>query len=91
MKLVWTEQAILDLVVARAYVAKDNPTAASILARRILQSTEKLCKHPEIGRKGRLAGTRELVIPGTPYLIPYRIHGDRIELLRILHGRQQYP
>jgi addiction module RelE/StbE family toxin len=91
VKLVWTEQAIQDLAVARAYVAKDNPGAAATVARRTLQATEKLFKHPEIGRKARLAGTRELVIPGTPYLIPYRIHGDRIELLRILHGRQQYP
>jgi toxin ParE1/3/4 len=91
VKIVWTIQAIHDLVQVREYIASDNPGAAAGIARRIIQATEKLTANPEIGRTGRLRGTRELIIPGTPYVVPYRVHGDRIELLRVLPGRQQYP
>jgi toxin ParE1/3/4 len=91
VRLVWTREAVRDLVEAREYVAKDNPSAAASLASRILLAARKLADHPEMGRRGRLAGTRELVIAGTPYLIPYRVQADRIELLRVLHGRRRYP
>jgi len=91
VKRVWTEQAVRDLVEARSFVQGDNPKAAARLARRILQAIEKLGRHPRMGRPGRLAGTRELIIAGTSYLVPYRIHSDRIELLRVLHGTRKYP
>ena len=91
MKLVWTEQAVRDLVELRAYIETDNPGAAADIAKRILQSTGRLLRHPEVGRPGRLRGTRELVIARTRYFIPYRIQRDRIELLRVIHGRRVYP
>lgn len=91
MKLVWTTQAIRDLLEIRAYVERDNPKAASDLAKRIRRATARLARHPESGRRGKLAGIRELVIARTPYLVPYRLHGDRIELLRVLHGRRLSP
>ena len=40
---------------------------------------------------GRVAGTRELVVPGTPYVIPYRLRTDRLEIIAIFHGRQKWP
>ena len=46
-----------------------------------------LIDHPSLGRAGRVPGTRELVVPDTPYLVPYRVRGMRIEILRIFHGR----
>ena len=91
LKIVWTNEAVRDLSAARDYVAKDNPIAAAKLASRIVKATAKLIKHPDIGRKGRLRGTRELVIPRTPYFIPYRVREDRIELLRVDHGARFYP
>ncbi len=91
MKLVWTNEAIRDLVEARSYVANDNPTAAVKLAKRIVAATKRLLRNPQIGRKGRLRGTRELIIPNTPYFIPYRVHGGRVELLRVYHGARLYP
>jgi len=50
-----------------------------------------LAEHPELGRLGRVRGTRELVVTGTRYLLIYRVKGDEIQILRVLHGRQQWP
>jgi toxin ParE1/3/4 len=44
-----------------------------------------------MGRPGRVSGTRELVIPGTPYIVPYRVRGGKLEILRILHATQRWP
>ncbi len=49
-----------------------------------------LAEHPELGRVGRVGGTRELVVTGTPYLLVYRIRGDELQILRVLHGRRQW-
>jgi toxin ParE1/3/4 len=57
----------------------------------IFAAVETLPRFPQSGRPGRRAGTRELVVSRTPFIVPYRIRGDVIELLRILHGRQRWP
>jgi toxin ParE1/3/4 len=46
---------------------------------------------PHRGRPGRWPGTRELVIPRTPYIVPYRVQGDLIEILRVFHGARRWP
>jgi toxin ParE1/3/4 len=91
LKLVWTRTAIRDLVGIRRYIGHDNTMAAQDVASRILDVVNKLRKHPEMGWIGRVAGTPELVVSGTPYLVPYRIRAKAIELLRVLHGRQEWP
>ncbi len=91
MKLVWTRAAIRDLIAIRRYIGHDNPMAAQEEASLIVNAVNKLGKHPESGRIGRVPYTRELVVSGTPYLVPYRIRSKRIELLRVLHGRQEWP
>jgi toxin ParE1/3/4 len=91
MRIVWTEPALRDLVFARDYVAHDDPLAAKNQAERVFGAVAGLLRFPEIGRPGRRAGTRELVISRTPYLMPYRLRGDTIEILRVLHGRQRWP
>lgn len=91
MKLVWTRAAIRDLIEIRRYIGHDNPMAAQEVASRIVNAVNRLGKHPELGRIGRVPYTRELVVSGTPYLVPYRIRSKRIELLRVLHGRQEWP
>lgn len=91
MKLAWTKTAIRDLVHIRRHIGNDNPKAAREVAGRILDAANKLSGHPEIGRMGRVVGTREIVVTGTPYLIPYRIHSKAIQLLRVLQGRQDWP
>jgi addiction module RelE/StbE family toxin len=91
MKVVWSRRAIRHLVALRDYIAEDSPQNAAVVAARILDSVELLTTHPEIGRPGRVVGTRELVVPGTPYIIPYRVRGERLELIAVFHGRQKWP
>jgi addiction module RelE/StbE family toxin len=91
MRLVWTELAVNDLAAARAYIAQDNPSAAEHQVARVLAAIAGLLRFPEIGRPGRRAGTRELVINRTPYIAAYRLRGDAIEILRVMHSRQRWP
>ena len=58
---------------------------------RIAEQIDILQQHPQMGRPGRKQGTRELVISRTPFIVVYRIKAKRIELLRVLHGAQQWP
>lgn len=91
MRIVWTHAAIRDLLQIRRYLERDNPPAASSVAAQILKSVSRLVDHPQMGRIGRLSGTRELVISKTPYVVPYRVQEETIELLRVIHSRQQWP
>lgn len=91
MTVVWSRRAIDNLVALRDYIEEDSPDSARSIARQILDAAELLTTQPHIGRPGRITGTRELVVAGTPYIIPYRVRGDRLELLAVLHGRQRWP
>jgi plasmid stabilization system protein ParE len=77
------------LIAVRAYVALDKPGAGARLAANILKQVESLAKSPARGRPGRVDGTRELLVP--PYLIPYRVVGDEIRILRVLHAAMRRP
>ena len=59
--------------------------------REFCKSVEALAGQPDMGRPGRIAGTRELVVSATPYVIPYRVRAGRLELLAVFHGRQKWP
>ncbi len=91
MKIAWTAPALRDLTAARAHIARDNPTAATQQVSLILKAVAQLPMFPESARPGRRAGTRERVVPNTPFLVPYPIRGEAIEVLRVLHGRQSWP
>lgn len=91
MKIVWSPRAVEHMIAVRAYIAEDNPEAAQTVAARIVASVEQLAIHPNRGRPGRVPGTRELVIAGTPYVLPYRVHLDRLEIIAVFHGRQSWP
>lgn len=80
-----------DLAAARAYVACDNLPAADRQVDRVLAAVAGLLQFPEIGRPGRRAGTRELGVSRTPYVVAYRLRADVIEILRVMHGRQRWP
>lgn len=73
------------------YIAQENPIAAIRLDEEIEAQTESLVQNPEIGREGRVAGTRELVIARTPFLAVYRVELDQIQILNLLHQSQQWP
>ena len=91
MGLAWQPLALADLRALRAYIARDDPGAARRVASRIRAAVERLADHPGAGRPGRVSGTRELVVAGTPYLVPYRVKGPAIEILRVYHGAQRWP
>jgi toxin ParE1/3/4 len=90
--IVWSPQALDDLESLRAYIAKDSPIAAARIALRIVDGVETvLSENPELGRQGRVAGTRELAIARTPYIVPYRVRGKTVEVLRVYHGARKWP
>jgi toxin ParE1/3/4 len=91
MKVVWSRRALRHLVHIRQHIEKDSQQKAALVATRILKAVDLLQSHPEIGRTGRVVGTRELVVPETPYVVPYRVRGQRLELIAVFHGRQKWP
>lgn len=91
MRLEWNALALADRRAIYDYVEQDDPRAAARLDERIGASVTRLRDFPESGRPGRVEGTRELVVGGAPYVIPYRIEADMVELLRVLHSAQLWP
>lgn len=91
MNIRWHRLARRDLVALRAYIARENPKAAARMAKRIRDAVEGLADNPSIGRPGRVIDTRELVVTGTPFLVPYTVVDDQIVILRVLHGAQRWP
>lgn len=85
MKIRWYSEAIQDLAEIRKYIRRDNPQAASSVGQRILQVVSLLKDQPALGRPGRVEGTRELIVPGLPFTIPYRVRQKEIHILRVLH------
>jgi toxin ParE1/3/4 len=93
MKLRYTERAIADLEAIQAYIAVDNPSAASKLGRRIKSAIDLLENLPELGRPGRFAQTRVLIVARTPYAVYYTVERDagEVVILHIRHGRRRPP
>ena len=89
MRVRWLRTALRNLDDEAAYIAKNDPQAAVRTVERIRRAVDRLSVHPEIGRSGRVSGTRELVVPDTPYIIPYRVKADWVEILRVFHGTRR--
>jgi toxin ParE1/3/4 len=90
MKIIWTQLALFDLGEAREHIMATSPSAAIQTIDRIEKSLEALESFPQMGRLGRVPGTRELVIPETPFILPYRIQRDSIEILAVIHGARKW-
>ena len=91
MRLVWTEPVRLDLREIFTYIAQENPNAAKRLLAEIKEKVILLQDNPMLGRSGRVDGTRELVITGTQYILPYRINNGQIQILAAFHCARQWP
>lgn len=91
MKLDWVGRSLADIDSINAYIRSSNPTAAARVFAAIKSTAERLRSFPRSGPPGRLPGTREIVVRGTSYLIVYRLGGETTEILRVLHGRQDWP
>ena len=85
----WTPTALRDLESLHDYISQDHAAAASAMVESILAGIAELGRHPEMGRTGRAAGTRELVIP--PYVVAYRARRNAIEVVAIIHGARRWP
>lgn len=90
MRILWRERAIRHLAAIEDYVEQRNPAAARAVQMRIARSVSLLSSHPEMGRPGRVEGTRELVVGDTPYIVAYAIIGDEVRILAVLHGAQRW-
>ncbi|MGM0632848.1 MAG: type II toxin-antitoxin system RelE/ParE family toxin [Pseudomonadota bacterium] len=95
MQLKWTEPATDDLDEVEAFISRDNsPVVAIDVVLKIIDTVERVLPvHPEVGRSGRVRGTRELVVDSVPYVVVYRLNkAERwIGVLRVLHDAQHWP
>lgn len=91
MRIFWTRLAVTDIRSARDYIAEENPSAAARVVGSVQKSARVLSRYPDIGRLGRVPGTRELVVPGTPFIISYRIRERGVEVLAVIHGARRWP
>lgn len=91
MRVDWTAPAARDLEAIGDYIARRNPGAARRTVRRILARVRSLATHPYLGRPGRIANTRELVITSTPFIAVYRVADDRLQILAVFHGARIWP
>lgn len=91
MELKWTQAALDDLDTAARFIAEDRPRAATAVATRILEAAEGLLDFPNLGRAGRVRGTRELVVSGSPLVLVYRVRLDEIHVLRLIHHARRWP
>src|ERR1700683_2898215 len=91
MHLEWSLFAQTDRDAIFDYIEADSPRAAVGVDARIREQVETLARFPHSGRPGRIEGTRELVISRTPYIVAYRITGNTVRILRVLHGARRWP
>lgn len=91
MQVKWTRKALLNLDAAIEYIARDNAAAAQKAAKQIWAGSQMLVYQPGIGRPGRVPGTRELIISGLPYILPYTEKAGTIFILRVIHTSMMWP
>ena len=91
LEIRWLKLALASLDAEAAFIALDNPAAAARMVDTIARTVNLLAQHPGLGRPGRVEGTRELVVANTPYLVPYRVRNNVVEILRVFHGARKWP
>ena len=91
MEVVWFKKAIWDLKSVRDYISQDNPKAAQKVVQSIKDKVSVLSEQPGIGRLGRVPNTKELIVGQSPFILPYRVRDNKIEILRVLHTSRQWP
>ena len=84
-----TRRAVSHIASFESFIATDNPGAARAVGRRIRAAFEMLCHFPEMGRPGRIPGTREWLVRRTPYVVVYAIGDSTIDILGVFHCAQE--
>lgn len=91
MRIKWLRTALRNLDDEATYIAQEDPAAARLVVARVLDAVAHLADQPGLGRPGRVPGTRELVVLKTRYLVPYRVQGNTVEVLRAFHTSRRLP
>lgn len=91
MRIRWTSPAATALEGVIDHIARENPRAAYRVVERIRIAVSQLSEHPRLGRSGRVRGTYEMVIHGIPYVVPYRIRRNEIQILGVYHTSRKWP
>lgn len=91
MRVRWLRRALRNLDEEATYIATDDAGAARLIVQRVLDAVAQLAEQPGLGRPGRVPGTRELVVKKTRYIVPYRVRGETVEILRAFHTSRRLP
>ena len=91
MRVRWLRKAIASLEAEAEYIAAENRIAAVEMFIYVKAKVDALGDFPATGRPGRIPNTRELVIDRYPYIVPYRVIGDELQVLRVFHTRRKPP
>ncbi|MBL8319544.1 MAG: type II toxin-antitoxin system RelE/ParE family toxin [Burkholderiaceae bacterium] len=91
MRVSWLRTALRNLEAEASFIAKDDAAAARLVVQRVLAAVAMLATQPALGRPGRVPNTRELVVLKTRYIVPYRMRGETIEILRVFHTSRRLP
>ena len=91
MRVRWLRTALRNLDEEASFIATDDSVAARLVVERGLEAVAQLAEQPGLGRPGRVHGTRELVVSKTRYIVPYRVRGDTVEILRVFHTSRRLP
>jgi toxin ParE1/3/4 len=91
VRVKWLREARANLDAEAEYVSQDSPAAAGRMVAAIESAVAGLARHPAMGRPGRVVGTRELVVHDTPYVIPYRVRDNIVEVIRVFHVARRWP
>ena len=91
MRLIWSETAVRDLREVRSTIAETDPQAAQFAAITILQAARRHSDFPASGRACRIPNTRELVVPGRPFILPYTVRDNVVIILAVMHLSRKWP
>ena len=91
MRVRWLLKALRNLDDEATYIATDDAAAARLVVKRVLDTVSVLAEQPGLGRPGRVPGTRELIVAKTRYIVPYRVRGETVEILRVFHTSRRLP
>lgn len=91
MKLILSESFRDDVRGEYRFIRERNPAAALDVRGRIMHSIKRLKEFPRSGRSWRLANTWEIVVPGLPYVVIYKIDGDRVMVAKLFHTSREFP
>jgi len=93
MQIRWLRKALQNLNDEAEFIARENPVAAQTLVQRVFDAVNHLPDNPALGHVGRIHGTRELIVPNSRLIIPYRVKPrlNRIEILRVFHTSRRLP